>query len=50
MADLGLDKVFIYKFDAAKGTLTPNDPPFAKSRRAPARATSRFTRTAVSPM
>jgi 6-phosphogluconolactonase len=25
-ADLGLDKVLIYKFDAAKGTLTPNDP------------------------
>jgi len=28
-ADLGLDKVLIYRFDAAKGTLTPNDPPFA---------------------
>jgi 6-phosphogluconolactonase len=27
VADLGLDKVFVYKFDAAKGTLTPNDPP-----------------------
>lgn len=26
-ADLGLDKVLIYKFDADKGTLTPNDPP-----------------------
>jgi 6-phosphogluconolactonase len=26
-ADLGLDKVLIYRFDAAKGTLTPNDPP-----------------------
>jgi 6-phosphogluconolactonase len=26
-ADLGLDKVLVYKFDAAKGTLTPNDPP-----------------------
>lgn len=26
-ADLGLDKVLIYKFDAGKGTLTPNDPP-----------------------
>ncbi|HEX3147483.1 MAG TPA: lactonase family protein [Gemmataceae bacterium] len=26
-ADLGLDKVFIWKFDAAKGTLTANDPP-----------------------
>jgi 6-phosphogluconolactonase len=28
-ADLGLDKVLIYKLDAAKGTLAPNDPPFA---------------------
>ena len=26
-ADLGLDKVLVYKFDAAKGTLTANDPP-----------------------
>lgn len=26
-ADLGLDKVLVYKFDATKGTLTPNDPP-----------------------
>ncbi|MCS6863066.1 MAG: lactonase family protein, partial [Abditibacteriales bacterium] len=29
VADLGLDKVLIYRFDAAKGTLTPNDPPAA---------------------
>ncbi len=29
-ADLGLDKVLVYRFDAVKGTLTPNDPPFAK--------------------
>jgi 6-phosphogluconolactonase len=28
--DLGLDELFTYKFDSAKGTLTPNDPPFAK--------------------
>jgi 6-phosphogluconolactonase len=28
-ADLGLDKLFVYKFDALKGTLTPNEPPFA---------------------
>jgi 6-phosphogluconolactonase len=27
VADLGLDKVMIYKFDADHGTLTPNDPP-----------------------
>jgi 6-phosphogluconolactonase (cycloisomerase 2 family) len=25
--DLGLDKIFVWKFDANKGTLTPNDPP-----------------------
>ncbi len=28
IADLGLDKVLIYKFDPAKGTITPNDPAF----------------------
>jgi 6-phosphogluconolactonase len=28
-ADLGLDKLFVYKFNAADGTLTPNDPPYA---------------------
>lgn len=28
-ADLGLDKVFVYHFDAEKGALTSNDPPFA---------------------
>ena len=27
VADLGLDKLFVYKFDGAAGTLTPNDPP-----------------------
>ena len=26
-ADLGLDKVLVYRFDPAKHTLTPNDPP-----------------------
>jgi 6-phosphogluconolactonase len=29
LADLGLDKIFVYRFDAAAGTLTPNDPPSA---------------------
>jgi len=29
-ADLGLDEVLIYRFNAAKGTLTPNNPPDAK--------------------
>ena len=30
--DLGLDKTFICKFDAARGTLTPNDPPFVPAK------------------
>jgi 6-phosphogluconolactonase len=30
VCDLGIDKVMIYKFDAAAGTLTANDPPFAE--------------------
>jgi 6-phosphogluconolactonase len=29
-ADLGLDDVLVYHFDAYKGSLTPNDPPYAK--------------------
>jgi 6-phosphogluconolactonase len=28
-ADLGLDKLLVYRFDAATGALTPNDPPAA---------------------
>jgi 6-phosphogluconolactonase len=28
-ADLGLDKILVYRWDPAKGTLTPNDPPAA---------------------
>jgi 6-phosphogluconolactonase len=31
-ADLGLDQVVEYRFDASKGTLTANTPPFAKLR------------------
>jgi 6-phosphogluconolactonase len=30
VADLGLDEVLIYRFDAATGALTPNDPAFVK--------------------
>jgi 6-phosphogluconolactonase len=30
VADLGIDKIMIYKLDAEKGTLVPNDPPFVK--------------------
>jgi 6-phosphogluconolactonase len=29
-ADLGLDEVLVYRFDAANGALSPNAPPFAK--------------------
>lgn len=29
-ADLGLDEVLIYRFDAEKGSLAANDPPFSK--------------------
>jgi len=29
VADLGLDKVLVYRFDAAQGTLAPNEPPAA---------------------
>ncbi len=31
VADLGLDEVLVYRFDPARGTLTPNDPPFGKT-------------------
>ncbi|MDA1190894.1 MAG: lactonase family protein [Candidatus Poribacteria bacterium] len=30
VADLGLDKVMIYRFDAERGKLTPNNPPYAE--------------------
>jgi 6-phosphogluconolactonase len=30
VADLGLDRVFVYKFDPTHGKLAPNDPPAAK--------------------
>lgn len=29
VADLGLDRLLVYRFDAVKGMLTPNEPPFA---------------------
>ena len=31
-ADLGVDKLFVYRFDAKTGALTPNDPPSASVR------------------
>jgi 6-phosphogluconolactonase len=30
VADLGLDELLSYRFDREKGTLSPNDPPYAK--------------------
>jgi len=30
VADLGLDKIFVYRFDSSQGTLAPNKPPFVK--------------------
>ena len=30
VSDLGLDEVLVYKFDATSGTLTPNEPAFAR--------------------
>ncbi len=30
VADLGLDRLFVYRFDPARGKLAPNDPPAAK--------------------
>ena len=32
VCDLGLDRIMAYRFDAARGTLTPNTPPFASVR------------------
>ncbi len=31
VADLGMDQIVVYRFDAKTGKLTPNDPPFAKT-------------------
>jgi 6-phosphogluconolactonase len=30
VADLGLDQVLVYRFNPSNGTITPNDPPFAR--------------------
>ena len=30
VADLGLDEILVYHFDVTSGTITPNNPPFAK--------------------
>ncbi len=32
VTDLGLDRILSYRFDAVKGTLTPNDPPYIATR------------------
>lgn len=31
VADLGLDEVLVYRFDPARGSVTPNDPPVGKT-------------------
>src|SRR5215470_4737831 len=31
--DLGLDRIFVFRLDAASGKLAPNDPPFVATRR-----------------
>ncbi|AWK89153.1 lactonase family protein [Azospirillum thermophilum] len=31
LSDLGTDRIFLYRFDREKGTLTPNDPPFVQA-------------------
>lgn len=31
VADLGIDRIMIYRFDTDKGSLVPNDPPFVKT-------------------
>ena len=45
-ADLGIDKVMIYRFDRASGKLSPAKQPFAELRPAPDRAICHFTRRA----
>jgi 6-phosphogluconolactonase len=47
VADLGLDRVLIYKFDAAKGTLTPGDasPPAATAAAGSAKPHDAFSAT-----
>ena len=30
VADLGLDQILVYRFNPTNGTITPNDPPFAR--------------------
>ncbi len=38
--DLGLDRIYQYRFDDRSGKLTPNDPPFiSASSKVPGRAT-----------
>jgi 6-phosphogluconolactonase len=32
VSDLGVDKLFVYKFDAATGKLSPDDPPFVTAQ------------------
>jgi 6-phosphogluconolactonase len=43
VADLGLDRVLIYKFEATKGTVTPGEPASSASQSAAAQTTGTFS-------
>ena len=47
--DLGLDELLIYRFDAKTGSLTPNNPPYAKLDPGAGPRHLAFTQTASSP-
>ena len=46
-ADLGLDQIFVWKFDERKGVLSPSDPPAARCRLETGPGISIFTPMAV---
>jgi 6-phosphogluconolactonase len=45
VADLGLDRVLVYQFDAAKGTLTPREAPASRASRGPGKPQEAFSVT-----
>src|SRR5437667_10787794 len=49
-ADLGLDSLFVYRFDVARGSLSSNDPGFVKVTLVRVRGTLPFIPTVASPM
>ena len=44
-ADLGLDKLLVYRLDSAKSTLTPNDPPSVATKPGPTATTTTAARS-----